>query len=404
MDSEARDIVIVGAGLVGAVQALLLARAGNKVMLIERRSLDASLVNNSKAQNVRTVALSHRSWQLLAAADLWPDIDHCAIDTVHVSEQGKFGGVTLNARSVKVDALGYVISNSDFETFLYDKLRSEPYIEIVENSHVLSITQSQNEVTVFVQRQEAPVEIRTELLIAADGASSSVRTLLDIDVDERDYQQCAVIANVATSRAHQHRAFERFTKSGPLALLPLKTAMNDGHWCSMILTDSNEIIEKMRSLSDKEILQRLQKKFGGRLGRFEKIGPRVVAPLKLTVSARQVDRRCVLIGNASRTLHPVAGQGLNLAIRDIFELAASLKTHREIDVALDNFSDKRRRDQSLITRQTDILARVFTEKPWPFKAPLSLATGSSFLLLEIFNPLKNKFAAVSMGKHVPFPR
>ncbi len=401
--TDTRDIIVVGAGLIGAIQALLLARAGNRVTVVERRSL----FSNASAPDYlsgRTVALSHRTWQLLCGGNLWPSIDHCAIETIHVTEQGKFGSVTMNARDVSVDALGFVLSNVDFERYLHSLFKAEPGIELLEESRIQSINQSADKVSLGVVHKKREQEVVADLLIAADGTGSAVRGMLDIQVDERDYRQCAVIANVATTKPHRNKAYERFTSSGPLALLPLATSQNNGHVFSMIFTAAGEDIEKLQGMTDLEFLAALQSKFGGKLGRFEKIGKKIIAPLKLTVSARQVESRCVLIGNASRTLHPVAGQGLNLAVRDVFELAARLERNSDVDLALKDFCENRRRDQALVTRQTDLLARAFTRKPWLLRMPLSVASSSSFLLLEFLNPLKRKFAQVSMGHHQPLPR
>lgn len=403
MTTHPKDIIVIGAGLVGAIQALLLARAGNKVIVVERRSL-LSTASVQDHFSSRTVALSHRTWQLLCGGNLWPSIDHCAIDTIHVTEQGKFGSVTINARDVSVEALGFVLSNTDFECYLHRLLKAEPGVEILEASKVQSLHQSTDKATLIVEQQGHEQEIIADLLIAADGTGSAIRSMLGLTVDERDYQQCAVLANVATTKPHQHKAYERFTSAGPLALLPLSTKQDNGHVFSMIFTAAAADKEWLHGMSDEEFLSLLQKKFGGKLGRFEKIGKRVVAPLMLTVSARQVESRCVLIGNAARTLHPVAGQGLNLAVRDVFELASCLDSNSDVGLALKEFGEKRRRDQVLVTRHTDLLARAFTQKSWPLRMPLSVASSSSFLLLDFLNPLKRKFAQVSMGHHVPLPR
>jgi len=310
-----RKIVVVGAGLVGAVQALLLARAGFQVTVIEQRSLLSSSIT---ADNNRTVALSDRSCQLLTNAGLWPAIEYCPIRSVCVTEQGKFGSVKLDARKLNVEALGYVLSNTGFEIWLHDLLRSE-----------------QN-------------------------------------------KQCAVLANVCTANPHQNIAFERFTKDGPLALLPLcvesggrERSDKNSHMYSMIFTASIDDKKKLEKISDHDFLCLLQKKFGGRLGRFEKISRRFIAPLKLVVSAKQVDQRFVLIGNAART-------------------------------ALAEFVRLRHRDQSVITSQADILARAFTQKP-PLRVPISLVSGLSFFVLDFLDPVKKTFATMNMGRHVPLP-
>jgi len=404
-----KNIIVVGAGLVGAVQALLLARAGFQVTVVEQRPL---LSSSSEKDNSRTVALSDRSYQLLTGAGLWPDIEQCPIRSVCVTEQGKFGSVKLNARKLNVEALGYVLSNTDFERYLHNLLKVERNITVVESVKVVSLNSAAHEASItFDQIDNAGTEktLSADLVIAADGTNSVIRNKLGIDTDGRDYDQCAVLANVHTTNPHQHTAFERFTKDGPLALLPLSVGGTErgdknSHLYSMILTAPHDEKERLEKISDNEFLGLLQKKFGGRLGKFEKISKRFVAPLKLVVSSKQVDHRFVLIGNAARTLHPVAGQGMNLALRDVFELASCLSGTNDLDAALDEFLSRRRRDQSVITSQTDILARVFTQKlPWPIRAPISLASGFSFLVLDFLDPVKKTFASMNMGRHMPYP-
>jgi len=395
-----KKVVVVGAGLVGAVSALLLAQNGCDVTVIEQRTLRT---NDSTTDPLasRTVAMSARSRQLLEASHLWPDVSTCPIKTVHVSEQGKFGSVKIQAHKLKVDALGFVVANADFEQYLHECIRQSSAIEVIENAKLVSLDHDDDQVCVQVIKNEKQITIDADVLIAADGTHSKVRSLLNIAVKERDYNQCAVLANVATSLSHANTAYERFTGTGPLALLPMA---DKGMLYSMILTAAEQDIEKLTAMSDSQFLQLLQQKVGGRLGRFEMMGARQVVPLKLTISDQQSLGRCVLIGNAARTLHPVAGQGLNLALRDVFELASCLGRSCEFSEALENFSSARRFDQQLVTRQTDLLARAFTDKPFPLQLPASAARSVSMMLLDFVGPVKSSFASVNMGKHISLPR
>ena len=428
--------IVVGAGLVGAVQALLLAKSGCKVTVVEQRSF-RSKWDAANPLSDRTVALSGRSIQLLDQSGLWPAIPACPIKTVHVSEQGKFGSVKIKAEKLNMDALGYVVSNAAFESYLHQCLRAATEIELIEGASVASIQHDKKNVSLKVEMQGANKTIDAEVLIAADGTGSVSRSLLGIEVEERDYHQCAVLANVSTSAPHGFNAFERFTRDGPLALLPLEEFVETGQvrlgqpskldsgeldpgkpdsgkpdsgnlgsdklW-SLIFTSAEKDAAELKDMPDSQFLNLLQEKFGGRLGRFDRIGSRVVTPLKLTVCSEQTLGRCVLIGNAARTLHPVAGQGLNLALRDVFELASCLVATDNADVcrALESFVSKRRRDQWVITRQTDILARVFTDT-LPFQLPVSAARHASLLLLDHVDPLKKTFATLNLGQHVPLP-
>lgn len=407
-DQVHQKVVVVGAGLVGAVQALLLARAGFIVTVVEKRNL-LSTSSFCEESPSRTVALSHRSWQLLSSAGLWPEIKCCPIQTVHVTQQGKFGSVKMHARKFNVEALGYVLSTAAFELFLHEKIRREPNITVLESASVVSVSKSDTddgcEVRLTVEQAGVSTTLVSDLAIAADGTHSEIRSMLKIDTEELDYHQCAVLANVSTTAPHRHIAFERFTREGPLALLPLiDFSDNKKHsMYSMIFTAPIESMQSLQEVSDENFLQMLQQKFGGRLGRFEKIGKRFVTPLKLTVSKKQVDARFVLIGNAARTLHPVAGQGMNLALRDVFELVSQLSSGVETETALQEFVRRRHRDQSQVTMQTDVLARAFTVKSQALQVPVSLLSGSSFLLLDVIDPVKKKFALMNMGHHTPLP-
>ena len=399
----AGSVIIVGVGLVGAVQALLFARAGFNVTVIEKKQLPEA-DHSLHAISSRTVALSYRSRQLLSDAGLWPAIDCCPIQTVHVSEQGNFGSIKLEAHKLDVEALGYVVSNAQFESYMYGLLKSEARIEVIESAKVVSVQNNSESADVTIEQSGVAKNLSASLVVAADGTHSAVREMLGIDTRQHDYQQCAVLANVCTSRSQKHCAYERFTRDGPLALLPLSAANDAGQIYSMIYTAGTAQSEELKALSDEDFLGLLQKKFGGRSGRFEKIGKRYVAPLSLTVSMQQTEGRFVLIGNAARTLHPVAGQGMNLALRDVFELVSSVVSIENIDSALAHFVKKRNTDQWWVTQQTDLLARLFVDKPWPLRLPVSFMTGAGFVLLDIIEPFKKAFASTNMGRHVPLAK
>jgi len=433
-NSNNQDIIITGAGLVGAVQALLFAKAGFNVAVIERSAL-RSIQNSSQgssdnlssdAISSRTVALSHRSWQLLSSAGLWPDVECWPIKTVHVTAQGRFGSVKIHAERLEVEALGYVVPNAGFENYLHTLIEQATNIKVIEHASVVSVENHQQSVAVTFEQSGLLTTLNAQLAIAADGTHSAIRKMLRIETRQHHYQQCAVHANVQTAKSLSGYAFERFTDEGPLALLPLSSTAKSGgdHLYSMIYTAAASEANRLTEASDQEFLHLLQQKFGGRLGRFEKVGRRFVTPLMLTVSEKQIEGRCVLIGNAARTLHPVAGQGMNLALRDVFELTScivgeldrspantvenpadihAVDKNETIETALAAFKKRRSRDQWRVTRQTDLLARAFTAKPWPVRMPLSLLASSSFLVLDFISPLKKAFAVGNMGRHVPLP-
>jgi len=400
----ALDIIVVGAGVVGALVSLLMTERGHKVTLIEKRNL-VSDRSSSDQPSDRTVALSNRSWQLLSSAKLWPDIEACAIRFVRVSQRGRFGSVRLSADQMRVEALGYVLGNDALEAYLHQHVRDESAIKVFEGVSVESIDTLNCGVSVVLADKQT--QLKADLLIAADGNNSLVRDRLGIATIERDYQQCAVIATVQSNQPHEHTAHERFTRKGPLALLPVGASV-DGQY-SMVFTSELADLEKLKNISDLDFLNLLQQKFGGKVGRFETIGKRFVTPLRSSISESQVHESCVLIGNAARSLHPVTGQGLNLALRDVFELVSliyhnpvsSSEMVRDISTVLEKFHNNRKTDQRLITFQTDTLARWFSGR---WQAPIAAVNSVTFLLLDTLTPVKSQYAKFNMGHHVPLPR
>jgi len=370
MDDSPGNAVVVGAGLVGAVSALLLVQNGYRVTVVEQRSLRCKYAAVDP-MSTRTIALSERSRQMLEAADLWPDISNCPIKSVHVSEHGKFGSVKIHADKLNMEALGYVISNAEFEYYLHQRIRDEAGITLIEDAKAVSVENCDAKVCLEIVKQGMQQSLNADVLIAADGTESVVRNLLNIDVQERDYNQCAVLANVTTSLPHSYTAFERFTGSGPLALLPLASSGKSHHY-SMIFTALEKDSESLASMPVACFLPLLQKKFGRKLGRFEKIGNRYVAPLKLLVCKEQAVGRW----------------------------ASCLNAQHDVCDALQSFSSNRRFDQQLVTRQTDLLARAFTDKPFPLQLPASAARRASLLLLDAAEPVKSTFANLNMSGHL----
>ena len=463
------DAVVVGGGIVGAVQALLLGQHGISVLLI-----DAARVEGQSAPlQQRSVALSHRSFELLQSAGLWPADSVCTISEIQVTNRGSFGSVRITADDLNSDALGYVVANHSFEQHLRCLLKSQQNIEVLQPATATlehhsdsgarlrvsaidcdsaqspplplvaaaetaseTVAESAAETVapdnaddgakhVAVEHVAAQGELTDEndkaslppadfiahcrVLIAADGTHSQIRQGLGLGLRQQDYDQVAVVANVECQLDHRQVAYERFTDSGPLALLPLADRC-----MAMVYTARAADAESLNAMGDGEFLQLLQQRFGGNLGRFRQIGLRALFPLVLSESESQAVGCCVLIGNSARTLHPVAGQGLNLALRDVFALTArvapALQTAAgtEQDLApedpidwsmlLADFQRQRRSDQKKTVRRTDLLARLFSDDRIPGSGMLR---GAGLLLLNGFAPVRKRFAEDSAGIGVP---
>lgn len=392
-------IIVVGAGIVGTVQALLLARAGLDVTLVDA-GVAAGLTDSNTDLNARTVALSYRSRELLDTQQLWPADTGCPINTVHATERGKFGAVRLSATDFDLPALGYVVQNSVLENYLIECVQNTSNIELIQSASAELLSNASHSVAVKIKSKSGTATLEAALLIAADGTHSTLRASLGIEADTFDYQQHAIVANLRCQRDHQNVAFERFTETGPLALLPLAHKQ-----MAMVYTANSADNIEITNKSDKEFLSMVQQRFGGRLGRFEAIGKRVSFPLSLVQSARQTSGCAVLIGNSARTLHPVAGQGLNLALRDVVELAsrvAGIKSNPgSLPEVLTEFEKQRSSDQQSVVRQTDILARLFRQHPWPMAAPLGLFRTTTMLLLDTVPVLRSGFGALNAGLNIP---
>lgn len=390
-------IAIAGAGPVGSSLALALARAGVPVTLVdasEAQPLEAS------GHGARPIALSEGSRRILAALDVWGSISQSVtpITRIHVSDRGHFGFARLAAEDFGLDALGYVIGAASLERALHAQLQSLDAVHVLRPARVdevqserasgvrLSITDAAQNV--------AHAHVEASLVVLCDGGRSPLRKRLGIPASERDYGQWAVVAEVEARCAHRGVAYERFTADGPLAVLPLR-----GNHCAVVWSMDADRAERLLSLGDDAFLGALTEQFGMRLGGFVSAGPRSAFALSLVTASRVVGERLAVIGNAANHLHPVAGQGLNLGLRDAAALAEIVAgCIREGgdpgDAAvLERYAEWRRRDQKVVARATDALVRLFSNR----FAPLVLARDMGLLAFDLMPPVKRYFGAHAMG-------
>jgi 2-octaprenyl-6-methoxyphenol hydroxylase len=393
------DVAIVGGGMVGASLALGLAGTGREVLLIE------GIAPGSASQpsfDERTTALGNASRRIFDALGVWHALSREAspIRTIHVSDAGRFGFARLNAAEQGIDAFGYVVPNRVIGAGLWLKLGSAPGVTLrmPARTHSVKITEDHVELSISGGKSEAVEEIRARLVVAADGAHSSVRTAAGIGAGVEDYNQVAIVTTVTVDRPHAGTAFERFTPSGPLAVLPL----HDGSM-SVIWTVAPERAVEILALSDGAFLDALQSRFGWRAGRFLHVGRRASYPLQLTRANSPIARRAVLIGNAAQALHPVAGQGFNLGLRDaamLAELVASASGDPGAPGLLERFAGWRAADRGGVIRFTDGLVRLFGDA----RPGVGLARDFGLLLFDLTPPAKSALARVSAGFAGPTPR
>lgn len=372
------DVAIGGAGPVGLALAALLVERGvtpSRIALVEGRSLDKG------RQDPRSIALSWGSRQILEQVGAWP-VAATPIREIHVSRRGHFGRTFIDSDEYGLPALGYVTRYGDLLAAL-DARVSSSGVQIFRPAHVLASNESSDSVWLNLSNQQtlaAGVMIQAEGGVYGEQASKSL---------QRDYEQVAIVANVDCTAPLPARAFERFTDEGPLALLP----QDDGYslvWCVRPAT-----AQRLLTLGDKDFLAELQHAFGMRVGRFVGIGTRQSFPLGLNARPA-ASARTIAIGNAAQTLHPVAGQGLNLGLRDATVLARLLAVETNPEALL-KFAQARESDRTATIRVTDTLARIFADaSAGAFSQTL---LGASLGMLDLVAPARHLLA-----EHMMFGR
>lgn len=354
------DLIIVGGGLVGTSLAIALAPLNLRVALIEAKPLS---ILASAELDTRTLALSLGTVHAFSNLGLWESLQSQAtpIQHIHVSDRGRFGASRLHADRYDIDAFGFVVRMPQLQTTLQIARESCSQVSLFCPAEVVDVTTSQESQTLTITQEGETKILSAKLLVAADGANSSLRQLLKLTSDVRDYDQMAVVTNLALARSHEFTAYERFTPTGPLALLPVSAQQ-----VALIWTLTPEQADHVMKLDDAKFLEEVQHAFGYRAGRFTQVGKRLQYPLKMTISNDIIQPGIVFIGNASQQLHPIAGQGFNLGLRDVMGLVKVIQDGLREQKSLNNFEllqryqTSRSRDKSQMIAFTETLARLFT--------------------------------------------
>ena len=397
-----QEVIIVGGGMVGLSLALMLAKAKIGVKLLEAIRYpdydDADLAPYHSSFDARNSALSRRTVQIYQELGLWDALQEHAtpILEVNITEQGSFGKARLKAEQEKVESFGQVIENAWLGRVLLTEVKKESLIELIDGVQVTSLTQDADHAFIEAQRGEEALRLQAKIVIAADGRDSFCRKALGIGASVHDYDQVAIVTTVQTSKPHHHVGFERFSHLGPLALLPLPGEYRrsvvwpvpkgtEGEW----LGDEN----------DQHFLDALQQTYGDRAGKFQKTGKRFSFPLSQVLAEKQAVGRVVLMGNAAHTIHPVAGQGFNLCMRDAHVLLRYLK--EQVNAGADlgdaamllDYEKSRLTDQQRVIKFCDSVVRGFSNQ----NPVLKLIRNTGLVAFDVIPGIKPLVANYAMG-------
>ncbi|TXJ03466.1 MAG: FAD-dependent oxidoreductase [Acinetobacter sp.] len=397
-----QQVIIVGGGMVGLSLALMLAKSNIAVKLLEAVKYpnydDGNVAPYHSSFDARNTALSRRSVQIYQKLGLWDALQQHAtpILQVHITEQGSFGKARLVAEQEKVESFGQVIENAWLGRVLLTQVRQQPLIELIDGVQVTALQQQVNQVQITAQRQGKTLDFVTPLLIAADGRDSFCRQAVGIGADEHDYDQVAIVTTVQTSKPHQQVGFERFSALGPLALLPLP-----GEYRRSVVFPVRKGTEQqfLGAENDQYFLDTLQHTYGDRAGKFEKTGQRFSYPLAQVLAHKQAIGRVVLMGNAAHTIHPVAGQGFNLCLRDADVLVRYLTQQLAVSDDIGNpenllaYEQARLSDQQRVIKFCDSVVRGFSH-PNPL---LKLIRNTGLIAFDVIPGIKPLVANYAMG-------
>jgi len=343
------DILIVGGGLIGATLLLTLKELGFSTLLVEAKPFSDKTNPDFDA---RSLALSPASQRILNTLGVWDNLKSNAspIEMIHVSDQHRFGVSRLQGDAK--NPLGYVIEMQYINLALHQLLEKN---QILAPATLKELDLKNNLATVSTEQGDRI--INAKLIVAADGANSTVRQFCGQISEIKNYHQHAIVTNIGLKKPHGQKAYERFTSHGPLALLPMQ-----GNKMSLVWALSPSEAERLKKLDEPLFLSELQQAFGYRLGRFVKVGKRFSYPLQQILMPQQTQWPVVFVGNAAHTLHPVAGQGFNLGLRDVATLAQCISTMGLNAPMLEHYLNLRQHDQKVITKMTDGLIHIFTSR------------------------------------------
>ncbi len=408
------DIVIAGGGMVGCSLALMLAASfqNYKVLMVEANPQQDGIPASDFTQpsfDARSTALSYSTREIYESIGIWSQLapDACPISSIQVSDRGHLASTRLNAREQGFEAYGYVVENRQLGRILNNAV-AQTAVDVAAPATVTNVSMLRDGVVLTLSDRDQPV--CGKLLVIADGARSATRDKLGIAARVSDYhvagnKQMGLIANVAMAEPHNHVAYERFTDQGPMALLPLIDAGGVKRSALVWTLPANKA-DYLSTCAETEFVEQLHARFGYRQGLFSGVGERHLYPLKLMTVTEQIRRNIVVAGNAAHNLHPVAGQGFNLAMRDIAALTATLTSGVKIGQSpgdlqlLQRYLDSRQADQDRTVAASDWLPRLFGLS----SMTVAGIRGLGLMALDLVPELREQFARYGMGLESPAAR
>jgi len=395
------DVVIVGGGMIGVSMALTISSLNLSIAVIEKVRREHQ---SQPSFDDRSTALSRSSQSMFTALGVWDQIHDASmpIKSIHVSDQGRFGFSHITAEEQEVEALGYVVINRVLGDVLLGNAKKKSNVHFFCPAEITSVESQEDYCNVKFKSQDSKNSISSQLLIAADGANSDIRDSLCIGMKQINYDQVAIIGNLLTEKPIASIAFERFSESGSIALLPI----NKGRTAFIWIVPTKDA-ESLMSASENIFLSAMQEVFGLRLGIFSSLGERVSYPLALTEAQRLYSRRSVIIGNAANSLHPVAAQGFNLGLRDVATLAECIyketlknKTDLGNSNLLFEYSEWRQYDHKKLKIFTDGLVRLFGSQ----RKSVRILRNVGMMYFDLIPGFRKLFIKHTMGLTGRLPR
>nr|WP_113866966.1 2-octaprenyl-6-methoxyphenyl hydroxylase [Brenneria salicis]NMN92990.1 2-octaprenyl-6-methoxyphenol hydroxylase [Brenneria salicis ATCC 15712 = DSM 30166]RBP61963.1 2-octaprenyl-6-methoxyphenol hydroxylase /2-octaprenyl-3-methyl-6-methoxy-1,4-benzoquinol hydroxylase [Brenneria salicis ATCC 15712 = DSM 30166]RLM31233.1 2-octaprenyl-6-methoxyphenyl hydroxylase [Brenneria salicis ATCC 15712 = DSM 30166] len=355
-------VMIVGGGMAGATLALAISTLSQGKVPVDLIEAISPLERQHQGFDGRAIALTEGTSEQLETISIWQRLAGCAtaITDIHVSDRGHACFVNLKAADYRVPSLGHVVELHEAGQRLFSLLQQAPGVRLHCPAQVVDVARTSDKAMLTLDNGTV---LTGQLMVAADGSNSMLAASCGIQWQQRDYEQIAVIANVTTSEPHRGRAFERFTAQGPLAMLPMSKGRSSLVWCH-----ANSQQAQVDSWHEDEFRQQLQQAFGWRLGAIVHIGERHSYPLRLLTASQHISHRLALVGNAAQTLHPIAGQGFNLGLRDVMSLAETvvdaMRHHQDPGCyrVLSRYQQRRQSDQQTTVALTDGLVRLFANR------------------------------------------